>query len=105
MLDNSTTVSKRALLKAAGVAAAGSVGVIGSAAAAPGCVVATTRANAYNNCPGGNHVWYVEEGSTGFINRTCTDTYGNEWAEVRWHCDETWTVSTDDIESDMACYC
>ena len=105
MPDNTTTVSRRTLLKATGVAAGAMVGAVGSVGAAPGCVVATTRANAYNSCPGGYHVWYVEEGSTGFVNQTCTDRYGNEWAEVTWNCDETWVVDTDDIADSMSCYC
>lgn len=105
MPDNSTTVSRRTLLKATGAAVGATVGAVGSAGAAPGCVVTTTDANAYKECPGENYVWTVPEGSNGFINKTCTDMYGNEWAEVTWECDETWTVSTDDIAEDDACYC
>lgn len=105
MPESTKSVSRRALLRAAGTATVAGAGLIGSAGAAPGCVVTTTRANAYNDCPGSNYVWYVEEGSTGFIKRRCTDTYGNEWLEVTWNCDETWVVSADDVASDDACYC
>ena len=105
MTNDTKEVSRRALLGTVGAMAAAGLGAVGSAGAAPGCVVATTRANAYRECPGENYVWHVEEGSTGFVNRTWTDMYGNEWAEVTWNCEETWTVSTDDITSDDACYC
>lgn len=104
MPDDTTTVDRRTLLKATGAAVGAVVGGVGSTAAAPGCVVTTTRANAYNDCPGTNHVWYVDEGTNGFIERTCFDGFYN-WYEVRWDCGDVWVVHEDDVASDDACYC
>lgn len=105
MSNENQQLTRRAVLRAAGASIAASAGLVGSAGAAPGCVVTTTRANAYNDCPGSNYVWYVEEGSTGFVNRTCTDRNGDEWLEVTWNCGDTWVVSADDVADSMNCYC
>jgi hypothetical protein len=103
-MTTNNSVSRRSVLRAVGASVAASVGAAGSGAAAPGCVVTTTRANAYNDCPGSNHVWYVEEGTNGFIERTCFDGVNN-WHEVRWDCGDIWTVHEDDVVEDDACYC
>lgn len=91
-------------MRAVGASVAATVGVAGTGAAAPGCVVTVTDANAYNDCPGSNYVWTVAEGTNGFINQTCYDGT-SYWHEVTWECDETWTVHEDDVVEDDACYC
>ena len=105
MSKDTTRLSRRAVLRTACATATAGMALAGNAGATPNCVVTTTDADAYSECPGENYVSTVEEGTNGSVNKTCTDVYGNEWAEVTWECDETWTVSTDDIDEGEPCYC
>lgn len=105
MAETSPSLSRRTVLRTVGTAIAASVGTAGSASAVPYCTIAETTTAAYIDCPGKRHLAYVEEGAIGHVMARCTDDSGNEWAEIRWNCEETWTVSTDDITTTTGCYC
>jgi hypothetical protein len=107
-------IDRRTVLRAAGATAAAGVGAAGIAAAGDGastfgpgdCVVTNSKAEAYDECPPGYHVWDVEEDTPGTVQETCTDKYGNEWVTVYFNCiDETWTVDKDDLTYGQICYC
>ena len=115
MSGNNQFIERRAVLRAAGVTFAASMGAVEVAADShcedPGlrpdeCVVTNKEAKAYKECPAENYVWDVEEGRLGRILELCCDKYGQNWAKVHFECiDETWTVSTDDIDGGQICTC
>lgn len=86
MSDRAQPVTRRTVLRTAGAAAATAVGLGGVAAAdlePQDCATVTEDSTLYDGaCPLGDAVDEISEGSEVQVLDLCTDSDGNEWAQV-----------------------